>query len=126
MFILTDIPPRGGGFHGNWYPSFGQGFPVFFVFDIVTSISFQAATAVGTNQDLLIDLFERIEDFFRRLEVYIEVQPTAEMVEIMVKIMVEVLFILAIATKEVRQSKTSGLTSREGDFSSLTKFQKHF
>jgi len=76
----------------------------------------QAATAVGTNQDLLIDLFERIEDFFRRLEVYIEVQPTAEMLEIMVKIMVEVLFILAIATKEVKQSKTSEFTFIERRF----------
>ena len=35
------------------------------------------------------------------------------MVEIIVKIMVEVLFILAIATKEVKQSKTSELTFRD-------------
>jgi hypothetical protein len=32
------------------------------------------------------------------------------MVEIMVKIIVEILFILAIATNEVKQSKTSKLT----------------
>ncbi len=38
------------------------------------------------------------------------------MVEIMVKIMVEVLFLLAIATKEVTQSKTSELTFRERRF----------
>lgn len=69
------------------------------------------ATAVGANQEVLIDLFERIENFFRRLEVYIEVPPTAGMMDIMVKILVEVLSILAIATKEVRQSKTSVLTN---------------
>jgi len=67
----------------------------------------QAATAVGTDQDKLIDLFERIEPFFRRLEIYIEIPPTAGMTDIMVKIIVEVLSILAIATKEVMQSKAS-------------------
>jgi len=111
MFILTGIPPGGSGFHGNWRSSFGEGSPVMFVFDI--NVFFQAATAIGTDQGVLIDLFERIEDFFRRLEVYIEVQPTAEMVEVIVKITVEVLFILAIATKEVKQSKTSELTFSE-------------
>jgi hypothetical protein len=115
MFILTGIPPRGRSFHGNWHPSFGEGWAFLYCL-CLTSMSFQAATAVGTNQDILIDLFERIEDFFRRLEVYTEVQPTTEMVEIVVKIMVEVLFILAIATKEVKQSKTSELTFREKPF----------
>jgi len=39
---------------------------------------------------------------FRRLEVYIEVPPTAGMTDIIVKIMVEFLSILAIATKEIK------------------------
>ncbi len=55
----------------------------------------------------LVDIFERIEDFFRRLETYIEVPTTTEMMDIIVKIMVVVLTILAIATKEIRQSRTS-------------------
>ncbi len=49
-----------------------------------------------------------MESFFLRLEVYIEVQPTAEMKDIILKIMVEVLSILAIATKEINQYRMSG------------------
>jgi hypothetical protein len=78
-----------------------------------TQVLFQAAKAVGTNQDILIDLFERIENFFIRLEVYVEVPPTAGLMDIMVKIIVELLSILAIATKEVKQSKSSELTLGE-------------
>jgi hypothetical protein len=59
---------------------------------------------------LLIDLFERIENVFRRLEVYIEVPPTAGMTDAIVKVMVEVLRILAIATKEIKQRFASELT----------------
>ena len=54
-----------------------------------------------------MDLFVRLEYFFKRLEQYIEVRPTAAMTEIIVKIMVEVLSILGIVTKEVGQGRTS-------------------
>jgi hypothetical protein len=67
----------------------------------------QAAKDVRASQDTLIDVFERIENFVRRLETYAEVPPTAEMMDIIMKIMVEVLSILAIATKETKQSRTS-------------------
>ena len=42
-----------------------------------------------------------------RLEKYIHFRPTAAMVDIIVKIMVEVISILGIVTKEIRQSRTS-------------------
>ena len=61
---------------------------------------------VRASQDNLIDIFERMEKFFRRLEIY-TVSPTPEMIDIIVKIMVEVLSILAIATKEMKQSHAS-------------------
>ena len=67
----------------------------------------QAARDVRSSQGTLIDIFERIENFFRRLEVYAEVPPTAEMMDMMVKIMVEILSILGIATKEIKQGRTS-------------------
>ena len=67
----------------------------------------QAARDVHSSQETLIDIFERIENFFRRLEVYTEVPPTAEMMDMMVKIMVEILSILGIATKEIKQGRTS-------------------
>jgi hypothetical protein len=43
------------------------------------------------------------------LETYVGVPPTAGMTDIIVKIMVEVLSILSIATKEIRQSRASEL-----------------
>ena len=48
-----------------------------------------------------------MEYFFKRLEAYIKVRPTAAMTDIIVKIMVEVISILRIVTKEVRQGRTS-------------------
>jgi hypothetical protein len=52
-------------------------------------------------------MFERIEAFFRRLEIYIELAPTQEMMDTITAILVEVLNILAIATKEIKQGRTS-------------------
>ena len=54
-----------------------------------------------------MNIFERIENFFIRLETYIEVPPTAGMTDMIVKIMIEVLSILSIATKEMKRSSTS-------------------
>ena len=71
----------------------------------------QAAKAVSDSQDMLATVFEIIENFFRRLETYVEVPPTAGMTDIIVKIMVEVLSILSIATKEIKQSRASELIS---------------
>jgi len=58
---------------------------------------------------VLATVFERIENFFKRLETYVQVPPTAGMTDIIVKIMVEVLSILSIATKEITQSRASEL-----------------
>ena len=54
-----------------------------------------------------MDLFSRMEFFFFRLEKYIRVRPSAAMTDVMVKIMIEVITILGIVTKEVRQGRTS-------------------
>ena len=62
---------------------------------------------VRASRDNLIDVFERMENFFQRLEIYTRVPPPPEMINIIVKIMVEVLSILGIATKEVKQGRTS-------------------
>ena len=61
---------------------------------------------------MLVDLFERVENFFRRLESYTEVRPTIAMTDIIVKIMVEILSILGIATKEIKQGRASELIPR--------------
>ena len=63
----------------------------------------QAAKDVQAARDTLFDAFERIECFFRRLENYTEMRPTIEMVDIITLIMAEVLSILGIMTKDIRQ-----------------------
>ena len=67
----------------------------------------QAAKDARASQDTLIDVFERIEMFFRRLETYTQVPPTTEMTDMIIQIMVEVLSILGIATKEARRGRLS-------------------
>ncbi|KAH9061929.1 ankyrin repeat-containing domain protein [Lactarius vividus] len=67
----------------------------------------QAVRDVRDSQEALVDLFGHIEYFFRRLETYIEVQPTAAMTEITVKIMIEIILILGIVTKEIKQGRIS-------------------
>ncbi|KAH9020277.1 hypothetical protein EDB83DRAFT_2231722, partial [Lactarius deliciosus] len=66
----------------------------------------QAAKDATAVQVVLIDIFERMESFFKRMETYTSVRATAAMTDIIVKIMVEVLNILAIATKEIKQGRT--------------------
>ena len=56
---------------------------------------------------MLVDIFVRIEGFFKRLESYTELRPTAAMSDVIVKIIIEVLSILAIATKEIKQGRSS-------------------
>ena len=55
---------------------------------------------------MLIDIFVRIESFFKRLESYTEVRPTEAMSDVIVKIMIQVLSILAIATKQIKQGQS--------------------
>ena len=48
-----------------------------------------------------------MEAFFKRLETYIELIPNEEMMDTVTAILVEVLYILAIATKEIKQGRIS-------------------
>jgi uncharacterized protein YggT (Ycf19 family) len=70
-------------------------------------IPFQSPMDVRASKDTLIDIFERMENFFQRLEIYTRVSPPREMIDIIVKIMVEVLSILGMATKGMKQGRTS-------------------
>ena len=56
---------------------------------------------------MLVDIFVRLEGFFKRLETYTEVRPTAAMTDVIVRIIIEVLSILAIATKQIKQGRSS-------------------
>ena len=67
----------------------------------------QAAIDIRAGQETLIDIFERMETFFQRLEIYTRVSPPPEMIDIIVRIMVEVISILGMATKEMNQGRIS-------------------
>jgi hypothetical protein len=68
---------------------------------------YQAVKDVGASYDALVDLLESIECFLRRLDIYTKITPTAAMVEMIVKIMVELLSTLALVTKQVKQKRPS-------------------
>jgi len=59
------------------------------------------------SYDALLDLLESIAHFLRRLDIYTKIPPTPAMDEIVVKIMVELVSTLALATKELKQGRPS-------------------
>ncbi|KAF8471652.1 hypothetical protein DFH94DRAFT_684803 [Russula ochroleuca] len=97
--VLSAFSVTIGGVVSSAYP------PVGVIFTGI-GILLSAASAVGASRDLLLGLFERIENIFRRLEIYVNVPRTSGMTDVIVKVMVEVLSILAIATKEINQRRT--------------------
>ncbi|KAH8990867.1 hypothetical protein EDB92DRAFT_2103892 [Lactarius akahatsu] len=74
------------------------------VFLLASTLSIlQAAKDVAASIDALAELFERIGFFFNRLETYTEVTPNCGDDRYITEIMVEVLTIFGIATKELRR-----------------------
>jgi hypothetical protein len=67
----------------------------------------QAASGVSSSYDALLDLFESLSSFLKRLEVYTSIPPTPIMTDIIVKIIVELLSVLALATKQIKQGRFS-------------------
>jgi hypothetical protein len=68
----------------------------------------QAATGVSASYDALADLFECVANFLKRLHIYTEkISLSSMMSSMMVKIMAEVLSVLALATKQINQGRFS-------------------
>ena len=70
----------------------------------------QAVKGVSDGRGKLLDILTRMEGIFRRLETYIEVPLTTGMTDAIVEVMVEVVCVLGIMTKEIKQNRTSELT----------------
>src|SRR5260370_10443329 len=66
----------------------------------------QAASGVSSSYDVLVDLFECLGNFLQRIRIYSDLL-TPAMTEISVKIMVELLSVLALATKQIKQGRFS-------------------
>ena len=67
----------------------------------------QAVKAAQPSQDELGDLFERIEGSFRRLEPYFGAPSAVGTIDTVLRIMVELLPILAVVTKEIKRARPS-------------------
>ena len=64
---------------------------------------------MSRSYDSLVDIFECIENFLIRLNIYTEIPPTQApaMTEIVTKIMAELIKVLALATKQMKQGRFS-------------------
>ena len=67
----------------------------------------QTAKGVSSSYDALIDMFESLGNFLKRLDIYANLPPTPMMTDIIVKILVELLAVLALATKQIKQGRFS-------------------
>ncbi|KAI9463513.1 hypothetical protein F5148DRAFT_195910 [Russula earlei] len=107
---------------------FFQTYPPAGVIFSAIGVLFSTVKAVDADKSILVNLFERIESFFRRLEAYIAIPSIAGMKNTMVRIMAEVLSILALATKEMTQTRATTflkkLTGRSEIEDSLQRLDK--
>jgi len=62
---------------------------------------------MNASYDALVDIFECIDNFLRRLMIYSKNGPTPGLTTIVVNFMVELLSVLALATAQIRQGQFS-------------------
>lgn len=62
----------------------------------------QAASNVTSSYDALVELFECLGGFLKRLEIYSNIPSSSLMSEIIVKIIVELLSVLSLATEQIK------------------------
>jgi hypothetical protein len=107
IICFLGLPTSKHNLYRDWHSPLGRclsSFPCSAYFDAQDS---QTAKDASTSHDKLMDLFNRIEHFFHRLEIYTGITPTTAMTNIIVEIMVEILVILTIATKEAKRGRLS-------------------
>ena len=63
------------------------------------------------SYDALVDLFASFENFLSRLGIYAGIPPTSTLTNVLVKIIVELISTLALATKQVKQGRFSEFVS---------------
>ena len=64
---------------------------------------------MNASYDALVDLFASFENFLSRLNIYAGIPPTSTLTNVLVKIIVELISTLALATKQVKQGRFSEL-----------------
>ena len=68
---------------------------------------YQAAKGISSSYDALLELFECLGSFLKRMEIYTRIPPDPILTEVVVKIMVELLSVLALASKQIKQGRLS-------------------
>jgi hypothetical protein len=68
---------------------------------------YQEANSIETSYDTLIDLLKSIKHFFRCINIYTQIPHTTALDEIVVKIIIELLSTLVLATKGLEQGGSS-------------------
>jgi len=83
---------------------------------VLVSRSAQAVKDVFASYEALVHLFERIHFFLQRLNRYTAIPLTPEMTLLLGKIMAQVLSVLALSTKEMKERRISGSTRSISSF----------
>ena len=106
LTLISGLPTRETGLYWHWHssrcPYLSLVFRAYFGNNI-----WQAARDVSASHDVLLDLFQRMDDFFKRFKVYSRTFLNTELAEVLVKVLVKVLKIISIATKEVEKGRAS-------------------
>jgi len=75
---------------------------------LCNTLLYQAAIGVSSGYDALLELFECVANFLKRLHIYTEkITLSSTMSDIIAQIMVEVLSVLALATKQIKEGRFS-------------------
>ena len=69
----------------------------------------QTIKDISASHETFVKLFGSIENFLSRLDIYTKIPPTTALTDILVKIIVELLSTLALATEEVKRGRISKL-----------------
>jgi hypothetical protein len=105
--LQVPFPPAKAIFTGIDVLLAVRAFDTFFNQVLSDVILCQAVNGVTSSYDAVLELFECLGNFLKRLEIYLTIPPTTMMTDAIIKIMVELLSVLALATKQIRQGRFS-------------------
>jgi hypothetical protein len=103
----TGIPTNISNFRQCFYPLSGPHLPsppYYWSRDTV-AFYYQTAKSISTSYDALVDLFDCIGNFLKRLEIHRNFTPG--ITEIAVKVLAELLSVLGLATKQIKMGRFS-------------------
>jgi hypothetical protein len=65
------------------------------------------AKSIGASDDTAVDVLESVERFLRHIDIYAQIPHSPALDEMVVKIVLELLTTLALATKQLMQGRMS-------------------